>query len=144
MNSTGTIVVGRSGSPLSPVMWREGQIIELGVPSGFGVGRALAVNDAGTLVGGMMDGPHGDYAFVWTPEFGSQTLTNYLASFGVIVPENVNPSVITSVSRDGTVLSGYTGQPGTVREAFIAVIPAPSTAAITVSVLMLASHRRRK
>jgi uncharacterized membrane protein len=128
-NLDGSIIVGdsRMGQRVA-TMWVEDQPVSLGFALGFSRSMALAVNDAGTVVVGHVDGATGisQTAAIWTPQRGMEPLSNYLAFHGITVPANVNLLSATCVSADGMTIGGRTGFPGLAREGFVVTIPAPS------------------
>ncbi|GJQ28874.1 MAG: hypothetical protein HBSAPP03_07580 [Phycisphaerae bacterium] len=141
MNGTGSIVVGQwnqnqNGSRMA--MWRDGQIFDLGRPTGF-TAVARAVNTDGTVVVGTLSGTT---AGIWTPERGPETLAAYLAYHSIAVPAGVNLVEARAVSADGRTIDGWTG--GAVSQGFVVTIPSPGTTMLFLGVLAGVGHGRRR
>ncbi len=145
VNSDGSIVVGESGQISHAVMWRDGQVADLGLPLGLiGYGEAFAVNDSGTVVVGYAHGTS-SRATIWTPAFGMEYLSDYLLRNGVAVPADWTLLQATAVSADGLTITGWGSNSSTGGEGFVVTIPAPGPFGLGVLTLAttLATRRRR-
>lgn len=136
-NYDGSVVVGVTGQ--LPVMWRDGAPTLLPVPAG-GRFRPYGVDDAGAVVVGAM---RGSRAGIWTPERGTELLSEYLAANGVVVPTGMNLTIATAVSSDGRTITGWSATNG---QGFVVTIPAPAGIALcgVMTVCPLCTARRRK
>lgn len=141
VNHDGSVVVGQSGFFSTPTVWRNGVPTDLGTIPDHGGGRAYAVSDSGSVVGGSLNTLSGMAAFIWTETRGMERLQDYLALYGVTVPAGVSLREVTSVSASGNVIAGYTS--GSTNQGFVAVIPAPAAHVLVAVGLVLASRRRR-
>ncbi|CAG1009331.1 hypothetical protein PHYC_03689 [Phycisphaerales bacterium] len=147
VNFNGRIIIGRSGQSGTAAVWRDGQVADLGSAPGFSMSGALAVNDDGSVVAGfLLGGGGGQLAGVWTPERGMETLVNYLAFHGVVVPSGINLLTCTAVSADGRTFAGWTGPPpgGQVRQGFVATIPAPGSILLFCTAFCAGCRGRRR
>jgi hypothetical protein len=73
-----------------------------------------------------------------------KTLADYADDFGVFVPGNITgfgPGL--SISGDGTVISGSWDIGGATSEAFVLVVPAPSSFLVLAGITAFAARRRR-
>lgn len=144
-SADGSIVVGAGGTDnSSATMWIGNQAISLGLVPGYSSSIPLCVNDAGTVVGGLIDDPFlPDLAAVWTPQFGMERLTTYLDRYGVAVPAGWEPRQVTGVSADGSTFVGY-AQLGTGSvQAFVATVPCPPSCVLVLALAGVAARRRR-
>lgn len=144
MNGTGTIVVGQFDTPTTSsrmAMWRDGGIINLGTAPGFGSASALGVNEDGTVVVGVLEGP-GFQAGIWTPDRGTEPLAAYLAYHGIAVPAGVTLREARAVSADGRTIAGWTI--GAVSQGFVVTIPAPGSLVLVLAGLVAGRRRRQR
>lgn len=126
VNSDGSIVVGDSGQLRHAVMWRDGQVSDLGLPAGSSFySQADAVNDLGTVVVGSSYDGVSEHASIWTPAFGMEYLSDYLLRNGVQVPSDWTLLQATAVSADGLTIAGWGSNSSTGGEGFVVTIPAP-------------------
>lgn len=139
----GSIVVGVSGTGASPVIWRNRQIMNLGVAPGWTQGWPLAVSDDGSVVVGYFTGGSPQTGAVWTLAHGPQTLGSYLAGSGVPVPAGVAFGASTGISGDGLTLVGTAGGSVPV-QGFVATTPSPSSLTPLLLALVAAGVRRRR
>ncbi len=147
VNLNGSVAVGHGPSPTSQghnhaIRWVNGAPQDLGVLPGFLRSAAYAVDDTGTVVGGVSY--TGNFvASVWTPSTGMARLTDYLASFGVSTPAGFQAFYVYAVSGDGLTFGGLGRWTATgLHEGFVATIPAPMTALVLLPPL-LRSRRGR-
>lgn len=142
-NFDGSIVVGLSAFFPRPVMWVEGQIMDLGLPAGWTSGVARAVNDDGAVVVGGIGG-NGSAAGVWTSGRGPELLIDYLAANGVQMPLGTFLRDSYAVSADGLTIAGVggiAGQPGL--QGFVASVPTPATGIVLFGALGFGLRRSR-
>jgi uncharacterized membrane protein len=101
MNSHGDVVgalVPLAG-PSTPVLWRNGQLIELGVAAPDISANPRDINDAGLIVGEAFLPTGGNRAIAWSADQPSKF--SYVASPGT-------ESFLTAVTETGTVVGHYT------------------------------------
>ena len=98
------------------------------------------MNDAGTVIGGSHLAPGGEVATIWTAQYGSERMTDYLAHFGITVPSPYRLERITGISADGLTIAGYTAFP--IGRGWTFTIPAPATLSAVAGLLV--SLRRRR
>lgn len=113
------------------------------LPGGFGI-FAFGVSGDGSTVVGRGTSASGPEAFLWTAGGGMERLWDVLLAQG-INPAASGWSVLTQangVSLDGNTIVGYGIRDGN-QEAFIAVIPSPSAAALLGLGGVLAARRWR-
>ena len=144
VSANGQVIVGNAVSPqtqnTTAVLWLNGAPQDLGSLPGF-VSSALAVNDAGDVVGGHVYTGITSFAFVWTPSTGMQLLSDRLAAAGVSVPSNYRLESIFAESGDGLTFGDQALNLTTgVREGFVATIPPPAS----ILILALPALVRRK
>lgn len=143
VNFDGSIVVGQSGPSGHAAMWRNGQVTDLGVPQGFlGSTISVGVNDLGTVVVGYTSSST-TRAFIWTPTFGMEYLSDYLARNGIQVPSDWTLLNATAVSADGLTIAGWGSNATTGSEGFVVTIPAPGSLVLVGAGTLLAAWRRR-
>ncbi len=142
VNFDGSVVVGESDG--HTVIWRNGQVQDLGSSPLHHEFWPDAVNDAGTVVTGIsFEGPGGGTASIWTPDRGIEYLTDFLAFHGVTVPSGWTLFECTAVSADGMTFAGWTNVHDGQNQGFVATIPSPASASLGLVALGLAVRRRR-
>lgn len=148
LSGDGNYVVGswiNQGVSTFPVLWGPGTAQQLPTPVGFEGGFATDVSNGGTTVVGLMgSGANLDTAFVWTSAGGMKTLADYADDFGIAIPTNITgfgPGL--NISGDGTVISGNWTLSATTSEAFVLVVPTPSSVFVLSGIIVLAARRRR-
>lgn len=126
-------------------MWTNGaNPVSLGLAPGYFGSHALGVSDNLKVVGYLEDSPGRPTAGIWTPEFGMEPLTAYMARFGITAPAGVHLNRATAISADGNVIVGYTGtNTAGPYEGFVVIIPAPGAAWAPAAGLLAATRRRR-
>jgi probable HAF family extracellular repeat protein len=140
VNFDGSLIVGFSGP--TAAMWRNGQPIDLGLPSGFNGGNGRAVSDDGSVVVGLLYDGSLQAAGIWTAARGPETLASYLAANGVAIPAGWTPWAATCVSADGLTIGGW-AHSSTGAQGFIAIVPAPGGAMVLGLGAVCAGRRRR-
>ncbi|MDX2132849.1 MAG: hypothetical protein SFY69_12435 [Planctomycetota bacterium] len=145
VSADGAYVVGASGDGFLPVVWQAGQLRQLELSGPYFTGAANCVNDAGDVIGGYVAGPPGQtqYAAVWTPEWGMELLSDYLAFHGVQVPAGLTLTTCSAISADGMTFAGWTERPNGGLEGYVAVIPCPASVALLFPLLLSSLNRRR-
>ncbi len=145
VNADGSVVVGASFGPNfnnHAVRWTDAGVEDLSAGSPFGASRAWAVSDDGDVIGGNA----GTFAFVWTQETKMMLAIDYLALFGVAVPNEYKLEYVYAISGDGLTFGGIAKNLVTNQfEGWVATIPAPGAAGVlmVVTPMVLASRRRR-
>ncbi len=150
-DSTGTVAVGgvRFGPTVreQPAIWVNG--VGTVLPT-FGDFQTAAFTDVATngtagvgfarnSISNLSDTP-----FIWTSTSGMKTLADYADDFGISLPSNITAfGQGLSISGDGTVISGSWDLGGTTSEAFVLVVPAPSSVLIFSGIIAFAARRRR-
>jgi uncharacterized membrane protein len=103
INSSGVIV---GGSGLKPVVWQNGTVTDLGVPSGFTNAEAKDINDQGWILINAHRSDGTSQAFFWksgqltaiTSSTGGDTMGHRLSNTGVIAGVEHSGSVFTAFS----------------------------------------------
>jgi probable HAF family extracellular repeat protein len=148
INADGSVVVGFASSPgpqgySHAVRWTDGEVEDLGSITGFVRSSLLAVNDAGDVAGGSVDGAPPTSAAVWTPSTGLVLLTEYLAANGVDVPERLHLVEVAAISGDGLTFGGTFQDLDTkLYGGFVTIIPGPAPALVLLTPCLLAQRRR--
>ena len=148
VNADGTIAVGLADDPGNgesrPVRWIDGVPQNLGVPAGFDYGRAFAVSDDGSVVGGVAGGGNKDpTAVVWTALTGMILLEDFLEGHGVEAPSNLHLSRLEAISGDGLTFAGIARDLTTkLPDGFVATIPSPASVLAFLTPCLLARRRR--
>lgn len=149
VSADGSVVVGAgwNGSSTRPLVWREGEAVELLIgPTGFPpIGSAFGVSADGSVIVGNAGfaGSAALRAFVWDESNGMRQLETVLAALGVDTTGwELNHAV--SVSADGRTIAGYGRNPNGDREAWIAIIPEPGTGLLVGAGLVGLAGRRRR
>jgi probable HAF family extracellular repeat protein len=145
-NFDGSIIVGESGqgTRVTLCMWRNGQPVNLGIPSNAN-GEAVDVNDDGTVVIGGLQTPTVSGAAIWTPSRGTEFLSTYLTDFGVTIPTGWSLTAVHAVSGDGMTFAGYANNTSTGQhQGFIATVPSPASFVPLFLVVSLGALRRSR
>jgi probable HAF family extracellular repeat protein len=144
VSADGSVVVGNSSNSdiSNPIQgsfrWTaSGGMVSLGGPTAYGV------SGDGSVVVGSCGGVGG--ACIWDAKNGWRVLRNVLTSDGLNLPA-MSLDVATGVSADGETIVGYgTLSVGGKQEAWIAVLPEPTTGLLVMAgVLGLAVARRTR
>lgn len=113
------------------------------LPGGSFYGEALGVSGDGSIVVGKSFGESGlSEAFIWDSASGMQSLQVLLSSLGVDLTDWQLWTAY-GISADGTTIIGSARNPDGFTEAFVAVIPEPSTALLFGFGLIGLGARRR-
>ena len=135
------------GSPASQAAyWSSDEgVVELGLLGGIGTTRAFAAShDGSVIVGQAIHGPFlaDRFAIVWDEHDGVRSVKSILEAQGIDL-SNFALEAAVGISADGLTISGqmtnFQGRP----EAFLAILPEPSTAALLGVGLVLLGKRRR-
>jgi probable HAF family extracellular repeat protein len=134
VSSAGTTIVGQSrSSGIGSDVWEafqwtpDAEMVGLGfLPGGF-FSKANAVSFDGTMIVGQAGTGASDAAFVWDATNGMQPLELLLSNLGVDLA-GWTLTTATAVSADGRTIVGWGTNPDRLTEAWIVVIPEPSTA----------------
>jgi probable HAF family extracellular repeat protein len=142
----GAVVVGRSDG--RAFRWTSAQgMVELpDLPGGRLNAYAKAISADGTIVvgTGQSTPSGGDEPVIWLPGRSAATsLTGYLQDELHLDLAGWSLGTCEGISADGTVLVGYGTAPGGVRQAWAAVIPAPSGLVLFAFTAACVSTRRR-
>jgi probable HAF family extracellular repeat protein len=142
VSGDGSTVVGRglTDNGFDAFAWTEsGGLRDLGRLSPTDVASsALAVNADGSVVGGTSN----DIAFVWTPAAGMRSVADVLQTYGV-TPTGWHLSRVEGISADGFTLAGTGTDPTGHLQAWVAVLPEPSSGVAVLAAATLLLVRRR-
>lgn len=144
VSADGSVVVGygRSEAGFEAFRWTEDEgIVGLGDLEGWPFfSAALGVSTDGSVIVGY-GGLNGyDAAFLWTEQMGMVALHDLLVNNGV----NLNGwrlEEATAVSADGQTIVGSGRNPAGQHEAWLAVIPEPSSAILILLAMVLLNRR---
>lgn len=140
ISSDGSVVVGRrdhSAGGSEAFRWENGTTIGLGELDGLGsLTEALGISANGSIVGSSCA-----TAFVWDPVNQMRSVENVLIALGIDLAGWALVSA-TDISADGNTVVGWGLNPSGDTEAWIAVIPEPSTALLLASGLAALAVRR--
>lgn len=151
INPDGAIVAGwamfEAGTHFAK--WQDGEIFDLGAPD---LGAPLIAArgydlsaDGSVVVGEAQLRVGGRFACVWTEQTGNILLQDYLGMNGVSLPSNVALlEACRAVSADGLTFAGIARLTDRNSIAFVARIPAVSTAAPVLGAFLLAPRPRRR
>ncbi len=136
VSSDGTTIVGHSDSAYGgeAFRWTEvGGMQSLGdLPGGLFYGKAWGVSGDGSITVGESSGANDDVvAFVWDEVNGMQSLRALLEDNGVNM-SGWTLSAAFDISEDGRTIVGSCINPEGNYEAFVAVIPEPSSALLMI------------
>ncbi|MFA6043564.1 MAG: hypothetical protein WC718_01145 [Phycisphaerales bacterium] len=139
VSGNGHFIVGQSND--LPVVWHDNTVTQLLLPSGArAYASSAAVNDDASVIAGDIQAADFSYvAGVWTPSTQFIPLTDYLASYGVQVPDGVTLNNVTAISADGRTFAGTTN----LSYGFIATVPGPGAAMLGVAAVLCMPRRRR-
>jgi uncharacterized membrane protein len=150
LSSDGSVVVGsgpRNATMTEAFRWTEsGGMQELGFLTGqSGYSQAQAVSADGSIVVGSsstFESNSGRVAFIWDAEHGMRPLNVVLAELGVDT-DGWSLDIAMDISADGTRIVGSGKNPAGATEAFLIVIPEPSTMCfLALGLVWLAGARR--
>src|SRR5262249_13054388 len=144
----GSVVVGfgSSFSGIEAFRWTAGSgMVGLSdLAGGLGRSTALGVSADGSLVVGQGTNAIGPEAIVWDATNGMRELDQVLAGLGVSTA-GWTLYAASGVSADGQTIAGWGRNPSGSTEAWIAVIPEPSTDLLFgVGLVALAATQRRR
>jgi len=152
-NADGSVVVGSSwvpsntGGTPTPFRWENGVMQDLGTLDRFENGNrrgiAYDVSADGNTIVGVGPGLPGGSAMIWTAEKGMRTLYTVLNWDLKIDMTGWSLSAAQGVSDDGLTVVGYGVNPQGQIQAFLAVVPEPSSLALCAAAGLLALRRRR-
>jgi len=112
LNASGDVVGWSTTSGFNdtvPVVWRNGVIAALTLPDGATGGRALGINDAGTIVGTTFGPPGINNAVIWKDG----------------VPEVIGPGFARRINNAGLIIGFITGPGGVLIDAGGSITPLP-------------------
>ena len=149
----GSVIVGygsTTGNADHAFRWTEGSgMVDLGVlPGSFtnpASSGARGVSDDGSIVVGTATSPTSSEAFIWDQANGMRQLDEVLRQLGVDLGDWTLTGAV-GISADGRTIVGNGSHGGsTAQEAWIAVIPEPSTGLLFgAGLVVLAAGRRRR
>jgi probable HAF family extracellular repeat protein len=150
ISADGSTVVGASNSALGREAYRwtaPGNMVGLGdLPGGIFFSDAWDASADGSVVVGLsLTGPSQSEAFVWDQANGMRNLRDVLVSdFGLDL-SGWSLTEARGLSDDGRTIVGHGTTPSGNTEAWMAVIPEPTTALLLASGLtaLAVRHRRR-
>ena len=153
ISADGTVAVGYSysaaaGSGYEAFRWTQaGGMVGLGdLPGGAFFSSANAANADGSVIVGSGDTENGTEAFIWDSTNGMRNLKDLALGMGLTNVAGWQLTDATGVSADGLTIVGTGYNPLGDQEAFVIVIPEPSTAALAalggVAIATLAWRRR--
>jgi probable HAF family extracellular repeat protein len=150
ISADGSTVVGASNSALGREAYRwtaPGNMVGLGdLPGGIFFSDAWDASADGSVVVGLsLTGPSQSEAFVWDQANGMRNLRDVLVSdFGLDL-SGWSLTEARGLSDDGRTIVGHGTNPSGNTEAWMAVIPEPTTALLLASGLtaLAVRHRRR-
>lgn len=140
VSSDGSVIVGRSGSTSGNQAFRwtsAGGMVGLGeFPGGTIFAEAQDVSSDGSVVVGQSNSAIGTEAFIWDATNGMRALKTALEAQGLDLTGWTLTSA-ESIASDNVTIVGYGNNPSGNNEAWIAVIPEPSTYAIIFGLISL-------
>lgn len=126
VSGDGSVVVGDSFTPDGAEAFRwtsTGGMVSLGFLPGGNYSEATAVSGDGSIIVGSSN----DSAFVWDASHGMRSLTDVLEGYGLDLTGWTLGDAV-GVSADGRTIVGTGVNPSGQSEAWLAVLPEPSTA----------------
>ena len=94
-----------------PYVWDLGTgTTLLGILPGMESASAMEISGNGQVVVGAAYNPSGSKAFRWSAQNGLQSVQQWLAAYGVDLPENVALTTAATTNFDGSVLAGATSR----------------------------------
>lgn len=151
VSGDGSVIIGQSSSLLGTETFRwtaDGGMVGLGdLDGGDFESDGLAVSSNGNVIVGQGTTATGAAAFMWTPDRGMRLLEDVLITDYGLDLTGWSLTTATGISADGKTIVGTGINPAGVQEAFVAVVPEPSTFAMAVLGmalfgLMVFHHRR--
>lgn len=149
VSQDGTTAVGYSGSAVQSQAFRWTSalgMVGLGFLNGFSSSQSMAVSADGSVIVGRdtnFGGPGSDEAFIWDPVHGMRNLQQVLTSDGLNLT-GWSLQEGTGISPDGNTIVGDGVDPNGIINAWIAVVPEPSTALLLAfGLTALAAKRYR-
>ena len=143
----GSVVVGASSTGIDTAeafRWTQaGGMVGLGNLPGGGRSSAAISADGSVIVGGGFDATFQDTALIWSSGVGPRSLKDVLAADYGLDLTGSDLSYATGISADGLTIVGGGTNPSGQPEAWIAVIPEPSTGLLLALGLVGLSLRRR-
>ena len=130
-NYDGSVIVGSSG--VNAFRWDESGGLQI-----IGSGEAISTSADGSIVVGHA----GSSAFAWTTNDGRKNLSQYLSDLGVDV-SGWSLEQAEGISYDGSTIVGQGVFNGT-RQAFVAMIPEPSSFSLLLAGGLVALILRKK
>ena len=144
LSANGLVVVGGSGSEAIRWTSTDGMVGLGDFEGGIVDSLASGVSGDGSVVVGTGTKASGREVFIWDATNGMRELDQVLTDFGLDLT-GWSLSETRRISDDGKTIVGWGTNPAGFEEAWIAVIPEPSTAALLATGLVaLAVGRRRR
>lgn len=132
--------------PFTTLPWRwtaQGGLEDLPLPAGFVSGNVWgSSSDGAVLVGDVYDANFTNYRGVVWSDSGVQTIESYLTGFGIDMT-GWTIGTCHGISQDGMTLVGVGLNPEGQTRGWVAVIPAPATAALVATGVGVFARRRR-
>jgi probable HAF family extracellular repeat protein len=143
----GSVIVGlgRSLSGPEATRWVNGVPHGLGdLPGGPFISQARGVSADGQVVVGYSYTDAGQEAFFWTQDQGMVNLREFLIAQGVPGVSDWELTIAWDISGDGRKITGTGINPAGQTEAWIAIVPEPSTWTLLAAALPMAGLIARK
>jgi uncharacterized membrane protein len=147
MNSDGSVIVGNTGLARDGALWIGDTVLNLGRLEGSTGFVAADVDETGSVVVGSSEivGGPGVVATVWTQARGTEFLSDYLVSQGVMIPMNVILRTCEAVSDDGLTFSGSARDTALSKTfGYVIKIPSPTPMAALMAIMVMPQPRRRR
>ncbi len=113
-------------------------------PLGVNFIRAMAVSADGNIVVGDNPLAGSQQAYIWDPVGGARELKTFLVTDLGLNLDGWTLTFASSISADGTVITGVGTNPEGQREAWVAVVPEPAGLSAIISILMALQFRRAR